>query len=74
MGETVNIFGRRKSDRFQGRILILLVCLTGLSCVLAALVGCKALIALTHFDEMMVEGAAAARAERLRRSPLGGPY
>jgi integral membrane sensor domain MASE1 len=70
----MSIFGRRKADRLQGRLIILLLGLALVSALLAACIGYKALVALGHFDQAVVEFLEAARAEKARRSPLAGPY
>ena len=43
--------GRRKSDRFQYRLLILSACLSGALAVLASVVSYKAIHALNIFTE-----------------------
>jgi hypothetical protein len=70
----MNIFGRRKSDQLQGRLIALLLILAAVLALLAAAIGYKALVALGHFDQAVVAFLEAARAERAQRSPQLGPY
>lgn len=70
----MSIFGRRKADRMQGRLIALLLVLAAALALLAAAIGYKALVALGHFDQAVVTFLEAARAEKARRSPQLGPY